>query len=177
MNEYLRQHQINFKVTEHKFQQLKQDAVTAKMSVNYIRSFPGQPFGAAIFQKKYLPLLIIHLPVDASIGIIGLNLRWMPVDAVVNFGFMLVLLNFRSLGQTQIAGIAVDNIIILTDSFGATLTSWILAKVATMLCIMLEPASTPMCAFIPKYHWLPFLVWCISGSRAFFCSWQNWEQR
>src|SRR5438309_4795751 len=25
--------------------------------------------------------------------------------------------------------------------------------------------STPTCAFIPKYHWLPFLVWCISGSR------------
>ena len=24
-----------------------------------------------------------------------------------------------------------------------------------------------MCAFIPKYHWLPFLVWCISGSRCF----------
>src|SRR4029077_8346410 len=28
--------------------------------------------------------------------------------------------------------------------------------------------STATCAFIPKYHWLPFLVWCISGSR--FCS-------
>src|SRR6266849_353406 len=25
--------------------------------------------------------------------------------------------------------------------------------------------STPTWAFIPKYHWLPFLVWCISGSR------------
>ena len=22
-----------------------------------------------------------------------------------------------------------------------------------------------MCAFMPKYHWLPFLVWCMSGSR------------
>src|SRR5882672_8091951 len=29
--------------------------------------------------------------------------------------------------------------------------------------------STPTCAFIPKYHWLPFLVWCISGSRC--CCW------
>src|SRR5271168_4948554 len=27
-------------------------------------------------------------------------------------------------------------------------------------------ASTPMCAFRPKYHCLPFLVWCISGSRS-----------
>src|SRR5580700_8246749 len=25
--------------------------------------------------------------------------------------------------------------------------------------------STPTWAFIPKNHWLPFLVWCISGSR------------
>jgi hypothetical protein len=23
-----------------------------------------------------------------------------------------------------------------------------------------------MCAFMPKYHWLPFFVWCISGSRS-----------
>jgi hypothetical protein len=28
--------------------------------------------------------------------------------------------------------------------------------------------STPTCVFIPKYHGLPFFVWCISGSR--FCS-------
>ena len=27
-------------------------------------------------------------------------------------------------------------------------------------------ASTPMCNFIPKYHWFPLRVWCISGSRA-----------
>ena len=25
--------------------------------------------------------------------------------------------------------------------------------------------STPTCAFIPKYHCLPFFAWCISGSR------------
>ena len=25
-------------------------------------------------------------------------------------------------------------------------------------------ASTPICAFIPKNHWLPFFVWCISLS-------------
>ena len=33
-------------------------------------------------------------------------------------------------------------------------------------CTSPESASTPMCAFIPKCHWLPFLVWCISGSRS-----------
>src|SRR5215472_3003335 len=27
-------------------------------------------------------------------------------------------------------------------------------------------AVDPKCAFIPKYHWLPFFVWCIAGSRA-----------
>src|SRR5690242_20337911 len=31
----------------------------------------------------------------------------------------------------------------------------------------LGAAVHPKCAFMPKYHWLPFLVWCISGSRAF----------
>lgn len=25
--------------------------------------------------------------------------------------------------------------------------------------------SAPTCTFIPKYYWLPFLVWCIWGSR------------
>jgi len=38
-------------------------------------------------------------------------------------------------------------------------------------------ASTPICAFNPKYHWLPFLVWCISGSRsplAFFVEEGAW---
>lgn len=32
-------------------------------------------------------------------------------------------------------------------------------------CTMPDFESTPMCAFIPKFHWLPFRVWCISGSR------------
>ena len=26
--------------------------------------------------------------------------------------------------------------------------------------------SNPMCAFIPKCHWYPFLIWCISGFRS-----------
>src|SRR5262245_5544194 len=29
----------------------------------------------------------------------------------------------------------------------------------------LGAVSTPKCAFMPKYHWLPFFVRCISGSR------------
>src|SRR5438067_10908794 len=40
------------------------------------------------------------------------------------------------------------------------------AAVPVTVCTSPECASTPMCAFIPKYHWLPFLVWCICGSRS-----------
>lgn len=29
-----------------------------------------------------------------------------------------------------------------------------------------ELASTPLCDFMPKCHWLPVFVWCISGSRS-----------
>src|ERR1700760_1045742 len=41
-----------------------------------------------------------------------------------------------------------------------------LAGVATTAWISLVRLSPPKCAFIPKYHWFPFFVWCISGSRA-----------
>src|SRR5262249_46616866 len=49
---------------------------------------------------------------------------------------------------------------------GSTVLSATLAGVATTAWISLLRLSTPICAFIPKYHWFPFLVWCISGSRA-----------
>jgi hypothetical protein len=42
-----------------------------------------------------------------------------------------------------------------------------LAGVATAAWISLVRLSTWICAFMPKHHWLPFFVWCISGSRAF----------
>ena len=35
-----------------------------------------------------------------------------------------------------------------------------------MLCTNPVSKSTPMCAFIPKYHWFPFFVWRICGSRS-----------
>src|SRR3954447_22772934 len=41
-----------------------------------------------------------------------------------------------------------------------------LAAGPVAVCPTPEATSTPICAFIPKCHWLPFLVWCISGSRA-----------
>ena len=39
------------------------------------------------------------------------------------------------------------------------------AGVPTTVCTSPDATSVPMCAFIPKNHWFPFLVWCISGSR------------
>src|SRR4051794_25880417 len=41
-----------------------------------------------------------------------------------------------------------------------------LAAVPVNVCTTPEATSTPICAFMPKCHSLPFLVWCISGSRA-----------
>ena len=41
-----------------------------------------------------------------------------------------------------------------------------LAAVTTALCVNPVWLSTPMCNFMPKYHCWPFLVWCMSGSRA-----------
>src|SRR6202521_4742086 len=48
---------------------------------------------------------------------------------------------------------------------GSTAESATLAAVATAVWMIFVLLSTPTCAFIPKYHCLPFLVWCISGSR------------
>src|SRR6202007_2856624 len=52
------------------------------------------------------------------------------------------------------------------QQLGRTVLSATLAGVAATAWISLLRLSTPRCAFIPKYHWLPFFVWCISGSRA-----------
>lgn len=39
------------------------------------------------------------------------------------------------------------------------------AAVTTTVCTSLLSPSAPGCAFIPKYHGLPFLVWGLAGSR------------
>src|SRR6201984_2067210 len=44
------------------------------------------------------------------------------------------------------------------SSSGNTVLSATLAGVATTAWITLVRLSIPKCAFIPKYHWLPFLV-------------------
>ncbi len=48
---------------------------------------------------------------------------------------------------------------------GRTAESETLAAVTTAEWMIFSLLSTPTCAFMPKYHCLPFLVWCISGSR------------
>ena len=42
-----------------------------------------------------------------------------------------------------------------------------LAGVTETVCASPELTSAPTWIFMPKYHWLPFFVWCISGSRCF----------
>jgi len=44
------------------------------------------------------------------------------------------------------------------SSSGSTVLSATLAGVATTAWISLVRLSIPTCAFIPKYHWLPFFV-------------------
>src|SRR6056297_2874971 len=46
-----------------------------------------------------------------------------------------------------------------------TLASWTLPVVTPAVWTSPLLLSTPMCAFMPKYHWLPFFDWLISGSR------------
>ena len=44
-------------------------------------------------------------------------------------------------------------------------TSATFAAVYSTWCTRLDSLFVPMCAFMPKYHWLPFFVWCIPGLR------------
>src|SRR6218665_516368 len=48
----------------------------------------------------------------------------------------------------------------------ASITSLTLPAVPRTVCTRPESASTPMWAFMPKYHWLPFLLCFICGSRS-----------
>ena len=45
------------------------------------------------------------------------------------------------------------------------MTSYALAAVMVTACTKPESVSAPMGAFMSWRHWLPLLVWCISGSR------------
>ena len=85
----------------------------------------------------------------------------MAIDAV---GLLVFLLS-----TLQIVGDAgVDDFAPVLDPCGsacAVATSEAFAGVVSTLCVRPDCASTPMCAFIPKDHWLPFFVRCISGSR------------
>ena len=49
---------------------------------------------------------------------------------------------------------------------GSCWRSWTRAAVACSLCTRPLSASTPICIFIPQGHRLPFLVECLSESRA-----------
>ena len=50
-----------------------------------------------------------------------------------------------------------------------------LADVPTNVCTSPDSASAPMCAFIPKYHWLPFLSGASPGRGRLPCSSSSWR--
>jgi hypothetical protein len=64
--------------------------------------------------------------------------------------------------------VTMDSIMFCSRS-PSTVLSWTFAAVVTTAWITLLCRSTPKCAFVPKYHWLPSLGWYMSGSHA-FCS-------
>ena len=63
-------------------------------------------------------MLNLFLPVDTDIVVGRLYLGGAAVDAVIDIGLFIVLPACGLLGQSQIAGIPMDDIIILTDEFG-----------------------------------------------------------
>lgn len=67
----------------------------------------------------YREFLVLNpfIPVNAGITICHFQLGGAAVDTVINGRLVLVLLNLWPSGQPQIAGISVDDIIVLTDEF------------------------------------------------------------
>src|SRR3954465_8159194 len=78
----------------------------------------------------------------------------------------IAVLKFEPLVRPGIAGIGEDRLLLAVQQGRRLVDVGLLAAVPTTVCTTPEATSTPICAFIPKCHWLPFLVWCISGSRA-----------
>ena len=80
-------------------------------------------------------------------------------------------LHFRlgvgSLVNTLMTGVRKDHLLLaVQQAVWLSVMSWTWPAVPLTVCTSPELASTPMCAFIPKCRWLPFLLECISGSRA-----------
>jgi hypothetical protein len=85
--------------------------------------------------------------------------------------------NLSSFGDALVASVAVHHLLIAMHSSAAGVRSCTFAAVTTTEWINPEALSTPAWTFMPKYHWLPFLVWCISGSRFPSLFWWSWAPR
>lgn len=68
-----------------------------------------------------LLVLTLFFPVDTDIVVGRLYLGRAAVDAVIDIGLFIVLPDCWPLGQSQIAGISIDDIIILTDELGGNI--------------------------------------------------------
>ena len=68
--------------------------------------------------------------------------------------------------RTLVASISEDIRLLPVQQTVISTTSLTLPDVPRTVCTRPESASTPMCAFMPKNHCWPFLLWCISGSRS-----------
>ena len=65
----------------------------------------------------------------------------------------------------QVAPFAKFDRIVHANQIVGDFCMWTLPVVVLTGCTRPLWASTPICAIIPKYHGLPFIVWLISGSR------------
>ena len=80
----------------------------------------------------------------------------MPLDIVLGVG---------PLVNALVARVAIGVLLLPMQQAVPCATSLACPDVPRTVCTRPESASTPMCAFMPKCHWLPFLLECISGSR------------
>src|SRR5215831_16581311 len=92
----------------------------------------------------FRPLDLIH---DAAVAVAAIG---------EILGFWRVLPDHRPLAAISL--IAPHPGLLAMQQIGRTVLSAVLAGVAAIAWISLVRLSTPRCAVMPKYHWLPFLV-------------------
>ena len=94
---------------------------------------------------RRLAVLYPSFPVDCVVRYLRQLLR-AAVNAVVNAGKMLIADYFGALFDAKIAGISVNNFIVIPDQFGCLRNIMHIGvdAVTVMLCTNPLPASTPM---------------------------------
>src|SRR5690625_2712446 len=85
------------------------------------------------------------------------------VGEVLRLGGMLV----KDCFLAGVGAVAVHAVLLAVKRSPSRCLSCTFAAVTPAECTSPVRLSTPMCIFIPKYHWRALRVWCISGSRVF----------